>query len=63
MLTPRQEEILIMLANGSPWKEIIHRLGISRNTLHNHIRAIREQLNAQNTTHAVSLAIRQGVIR
>ena len=52
-LTPREDEILGLLATGSFDKEIANALGISINTVRAHLRSIYEKLHVQSRTEAV----------
>ena len=52
-LTPREEELLRLLAKGSFDKEIADTLGISINTVRAHLRSIYEKLHVQSRTEAV----------
>jgi DNA-binding NarL/FixJ family response regulator len=51
-LTPREQEVLTLLAKGYLYKEIGNNLGISINTLRNHLRAIYEKLHVHSRTEA-----------
>lgn len=62
MLTPRQVEILKCLADGMVWKQIEARLKIAHCTLDNHLKNIRERLEADTTTQAVAIAIKRGYL-
>ena len=61
-LTPREIEVLAMLAEGLGNKEIAWRLSISEHTVKFHISSIFTKLNATSRTEAVTLGIRQGLI-
>ena len=61
-LTPRELEVLPLLAEGLPNKAIATRLGISEHTVKFHINAIMGKLSAQSRTEAVARAIRLGLI-
>jgi DNA-binding CsgD family transcriptional regulator len=61
-LTPREIEVLNMLAEGLANKTIAWRLGISEHTVKFHLSSIFTKLNASSRTEAVTLAIRQGLI-
>lgn len=63
VLSERQREIVCMLANGIPYKAVQAHLRITRTTLRNHISAILGKLGAENATHAVALALAQGIIQ
>lgn len=51
-LTPREQEVLALLARGFLYKEISDRLGISFHTFRNHQRAIYEKLHVHSRTEA-----------
>ena len=57
-LTHREIQILSCIANGGTNKYIAHKLGISEQTIKNHVSAILRKLNANDRAHAVALAIR-----
>ncbi|MCU0496152.1 MAG: response regulator transcription factor [Anaerolineae bacterium] len=59
-LTPREIEVLQLVAEGLPNKIIAQRLKISPNTVKFHINAILGKLNAQSRTEAVVRATRLG---
>jgi DNA-binding NarL/FixJ family response regulator len=57
-LTHREMQILSCIANGGTNKQVAHMLGISEQTIKNHVSAILRKLNANDRAHAVALAIR-----
>jgi len=61
-LTPREHQILQMLAKGLTNKEIGRVLGISENTARNHVNSIIEKLQVSDRTEAATTAIHQGLI-
>jgi DNA-binding NarL/FixJ family response regulator len=61
-LTPRENEVLELLAEGLPNKAIAARLGISDQTVKFHVASIGGKLGASNRTDAVRLAVRRGLI-
>jgi two-component system, NarL family, response regulator YdfI len=61
-LTPREREVLQMLASGSGNKEIAARLSISEHTVKFHVTAILGKLGASSRTEAVFLGIRRGLV-
>jgi NarL family two-component system response regulator YdfI len=61
-LTPREIEVLSMLAEGLGNKAIAWRLGISEHTVKFHLGSIFAKLHASSRTEAVTLGIRQGLI-
>jgi DNA-binding CsgD family transcriptional regulator len=54
-LTPRQEDILRLKAEGRTVAEIARFLGISEQGVKNHLTMIRYRLNARTTPHALAL--------
>ncbi len=61
-LTPREIEVLALLAEGAGNKEIAHRLGISEHTIKFHVGSILAKLGATSRTEAVTLGVRRGLI-
>jgi two-component system, NarL family, nitrate/nitrite response regulator NarL len=61
-LTPREVQVLELLAEGLPNKAIAARLGISDQTVKFHVAAISGKLGAANRTDAVRRAVRRGLI-
>jgi DNA-binding NarL/FixJ family response regulator len=61
-LSPRELEILRMLADGMANKTIAWKLGISEHTVKFHVAAILNRLNAASRTEAVTIGIRRGLI-
>ena len=61
-LTPRESEILQMLASGLANKEIAARLAISDHTVKFHVASILGKLGAGSRTEAVSIGIRRGLV-
>jgi len=61
-LTPRELEILEMLAEGLSNQTIARRLHISTHTVKFHVAAILEKLGAGTRTEAVTLGVRRGLI-
>jgi len=61
-LTPREREVLQMLASGSGNKEIAARLSISEHTVKFHVTAILGKLGASSRTEAVFLGIQRGLV-
>ena len=60
--TPRETEILNYIAQGYLNKQIAAELGISEQTIKNHVTSILRKLNANARTEAVVVAIKQGLI-
>jgi two-component system nitrate/nitrite response regulator NarL len=61
-LTPREQEVLQLLAEGLSNKVIARRLGISEHTVKFHVNTILGKLGAQSRTEAVTRAIRMGLL-
>ena len=61
-LTPREVEILQALAKGHTNKQIGKALGISENTVKNHVNSIIEKLEVSDRTQAATTAIQRGLI-
>ena len=59
-LTPRQQEILLLLADGLPNKAICRRLGVSEDTVKTHLKALFQELDVHNRTACVSAARQRG---
>lgn len=62
-LSPREMEILQFIARGRSNKEIAHELGISRQTVKNHMTSILRKLAVNDRTQAAIYALRRGWIR
>jgi DNA-binding NarL/FixJ family response regulator len=61
-VTPRELQVLGLIADGRPAKSIADRLGIAVSTVRNHIRAILVELGCQQL-EAAAQARRRGLIR
>jgi NarL family two-component system response regulator YdfI len=61
-LTPREIEVLRLLAEGLGNKEIASRLSVSEHTVKFHVASIMGKLGASSRTEAVMLGIRHGII-
>ncbi|MFB0537571.1 MAG: response regulator [Anaerolineae bacterium] len=62
-LSPREMEILQLIAQGYSNKEIAHELGISRQTVKNHMTSILRKLSVNDRTQAALYALQRGWIR
>jgi DNA-binding CsgD family transcriptional regulator len=62
ILTPRELEVLALLAEGASNKAIARRLGISVHTAKFHVGSLLDKLDATGRTDAVAHAARRGVI-
>jgi DNA-binding NarL/FixJ family response regulator len=61
-LTPRQQQVLRLLADGVPAKVIATRLGLAGATVRNHIRAILAALETHSQLEAIAKARRLQLI-
>ena len=61
-LTPRELQVLRMLAEGLGNKEIAAQLGVSDHTAKFHVSQILAKLNAASRTEAVAIGIRRGLV-
>jgi two-component system, NarL family, nitrate/nitrite response regulator NarL len=62
LLSPREAQVLELLAEGLSNRDIAERLGISRHTAKFHVNAILDKLGATTRTEAVVLAARGGLL-
>ena len=62
MLTPREREILQLLADGMSNADVAQRLFISQETVKSHVRHILTKLEADTRTQAVAIALRDAMI-
>jgi DNA-binding NarL/FixJ family response regulator len=61
-LSDREREVLVLLAQGVPNKEMADRLHIAEGTVKNHVSNILGKLQVQNRTQAADLARRRGLV-
>ena len=61
-LSPREVQVLQMMAEGLANKEIAWRLGISEHTVKFHVASILNRLDAGSRTQAVAIGLRRGII-
>lgn len=62
LLTPRELEVLALIAQGMSNKAVARRLGISVHTVKYHLEAIFTRLGARSRADAVSRGLRQGLL-
>lgn len=61
-LSPRQVEVIELIAIGCVDKEIADRLGISSDTVDSHVREIFQKLDAKTRAHAVYIFYQFGIV-
>ncbi|MFG3592782.1 response regulator transcription factor [Bradyrhizobium sp. RDI18] len=61
-LTPRERDVLVLMAEGASNKAIARQLGISVHTAKFHVASLLDKLDATGRTDAVAHAARLGVI-
>jgi DNA-binding NarL/FixJ family response regulator len=61
-LTPREHDVLEMMAEGMSNRAIALRLKISRHTVKFHVASVLTKLGARSRTEAVTAGVRQGLI-
>lgn len=61
-LSARQTQILQLLSDGVSTEDIAAQFGVSQETVRTHLKRLARRLGAQNRTHAVSIALRAGLI-
>src|SRR3954468_23452569 len=61
-LTPREVEVLTLVARGFGNREVGDLLGTAAGTVKAHVQSILSKLGAKDRTHAVTLGLRRGII-
>ena len=61
-LTPRETDVLRLIAAGNANKEIATQLGLTEETVKSHVKNILGKLDANDRTHAVTIGLKRGVI-
>jgi DNA-binding NarL/FixJ family response regulator len=61
-LTPRETDVLRLVAKGNANKAIGARLSLTEETVKSHIRSVLAKLGANDRTHAVAIAVKRGII-
>jgi DNA-binding NarL/FixJ family response regulator len=61
-LTPREIDVLCLIARGSANKLVADQLSITEETVKGHVKNILSKLGANDRTHAVTIALKRGII-
>jgi DNA-binding NarL/FixJ family response regulator len=61
-LSPREMEVLKHVASGSSNRRVADQLGLSEDTVKAHMKSIMSKLSANDRTHAVTIALKRGII-
>jgi DNA-binding NarL/FixJ family response regulator len=61
-LTPREIDVLRLIAGGNANKEIAAQLSVTEETVKGHVKNILAKLGASDRTHAVTIGLKRGVI-
>lgn len=61
-LTDREIDVLQLIAAGNPNKLVADRLKITEDTVKAHVKSILSKLSANDRTHAVTIAVKRGII-
>lgn len=61
-LTPKEKDVLSLLAEGNSYKMVADKLGISYFTVNSHIKKIYEKLHVHSLGEAVSLALKNKIV-
>lgn len=62
VLTEREKEVMVAVANGDRNKEIAYRLGVTERTIKAHLTNIYNKLGVDSRAAAVSVAIQRGIV-
>jgi len=62
-LTARELDVLRLIRDGNRNKQIADQLSISENTVNFHIKNLVDKLQANDRTHAVTIALRRGLLQ
>ena len=62
VLTRREMEVLRLIASGNPNKLVANKLSVSEDTVKMHVKSIFSKLGANDRTHAVTIALKRGIM-
>jgi two-component system, NarL family, response regulator DegU len=63
IISPREEEVLQLIADGLSTQQVAEKLFISAKTVKNHLASIYDKLDTADRTQAVLRAVRMGIVR
>ena len=61
-LTPREHQVLVLLADGLTNRQIAERLVVSEHTVHRHVTNLLRKLDLPSRTAAAAYAVRSGLL-
>jgi DNA-binding NarL/FixJ family response regulator len=61
-LSPRETDVIKLVASGNSNKRVAGHLGLSEETVKGYVSSILSKLGANDRTHAVTIAIKRGII-
>ncbi|UYY78702.1 response regulator [Sphingomonas sp. R1] len=61
-VTDREAEVLRLAAEGNANKQIAYLLGVGEETVKSHMRSLLEKLGARDRSHAITIALRRGIL-
>jgi DNA-binding CsgD family transcriptional regulator len=61
-ISPREKEILILIAEGLSGKQIAIRTGLAENTVANHRKSLLKKTNSKNMAELIRFALNNGII-
>jgi len=62
VLTPREIDVLRLIARGNANKEIARKLSLTEETVKGHVKNILTKLGVHDRTHAVTIGVKRGII-
>jgi DNA-binding CsgD family transcriptional regulator len=62
-LTAAEHRVLVALAEGLTYEQAGERLRVSRESVKDQVKTVRQKIGARNTPHAIAIALRKGIIQ